>query len=182
MRIGSAWLAGLLAGAFVGGSALAAPMTDADYRGAKERIAAEYKAAAAACDKLRDNARDVCREQARGQERIAGAELEYNRSGEQKDATRLANEKADAEFRVAKERCDDRTGNDQDVCITEAKTAHTKALADARMRQRVGEARRDAAEDKREADHKLAREKCDALTGDSKARCLADAKARFGKG
>lgn len=182
MRIGSAWQAGVLAGAFVAGSALAASMSDADYRGAKERIAAEYKAAAAACDKLRDNAKDVCREQAKGQERVASAELEYNRSGEQKDATRLATEKADAEFRVARERCDDRSGNDKDLCVTEAKTAHTKALADAKMRQRVGEARRDAAEDKREADYNLAREKCDALTGDSKARCLADAKARFGKG
>ncbi len=50
------------------------------------------------------------------------------------------------------------------------------------MRQRVGEAREDAAEDKREADYQLARERCDALTGDAKAKCLADARARFGKG
>ena len=182
MRFGSAAQVFLLAGAWLAGSALAASMSDADYRGAKERIAAEYKAAAASCDRLRDNAKDVCREQAKGQERVASAELEYNRSGEQKDATRLANEKADAEFRVARERCDERSGNDKDICVTEAKTAHAKALADAKMRQRVGEARRDAAEDKRDADYNLAREKCEALTGDTKARCLADAKARFGKG
>ena len=182
MRFRSTGQAAVLVGALLAGSVLAASMSDADYRGAKERIAAEYKAAAAACDKLRDNARDVCRERAKGQERVARAELEYNRSGEEKDATRLATEKADADFRVARERCDDRSGIDKDICVTEAKTAHTKALADAKMRQRVGEARRDAAEDKREADYNLAREKCDALTGDDKARCLADAKARFGKG
>lgn len=158
------------------------PMSAADYAGARDRIAAEYKAATAACDKLAGNARDVCREQAKGQEKVASAELEYNRSGEPKDAARLAETRADATYRVARERCDERQDRDKEVCIAEAKTAHTKALADAKMRRRVGEAREDAAHDKREADRELAREKCDALTGDAKARCLAEARARDGKG
>jgi hypothetical protein len=174
--------AGVLGCLVAAAAAQAAPMSSADYRGARDRIAAEYKAATAACDKLVDNAKDVCREQAKGREKVASAELEYNRSGQRKDATRLATVKADADFRVARERCDDRSGNDKEVCVAEAKTAHTKALADARMRQRVGEAREDAAEDKREADYQLARERCDALSGDAKAKCLADARARFGKG
>jgi hypothetical protein len=172
--------AGLLACAFAA-AAQTAPMSSADYRGARDRIAAEYKAATAVCDKLAGNARDVCREQAKGQEKVASAELEYNRSNQPKDAARLAAAKADAAYRVARERCDDRSGSDKEVCIAEAKTAHTKALADARMRERVGEAREDAAHDKREADRELAKQKCDALTGDAKARCLADARARHAK-
>ena len=43
------------------------------------------------------------------------------------------------------------------------------------------EARVDANKDKRDADYKVAAEKCDALAGDPKAACIADAKARFGK-
>ena len=41
--------------------------------------------------------------------------------------------------------------------------------------------RRDAIEDKRDAEYKVAVEKCDALSGSAKSACVQDAKARFGK-
>ena len=50
------------------------------------------------------------------------------------------------------------------------------------MHKKVGEARKDAAEDKRDADYKLATEKCDSLAGDAKAACMSAAKAKFNKG
>lgn len=168
--------------ALASGSTLqAAPMSGDEYSAAKNRISAEYKDQKASCDKLVDNARDVCREEAKGKERVARAELEYNRSGKPKDATKLAMTRADATYDVAKERCDDRSGNDKDVCVKEAKTVRTKAMADAKMNQKVGEIRKDAAEDKREAEYKLAKEKCDVLAGDNKSQCLASAKAGYGK-
>jgi hypothetical protein len=43
------------------------------------------------------------------------------------------------------------------------------------------EAMLDAGEDKRDADYKVAKEKCDALSGGAKDKCMADAKARYGK-
>jgi len=43
------------------------------------------------------------------------------------------------------------------------------------------DASRNAAEDKRDADYKVAVEKCDALSGAAKNSCVQDAKARFGK-
>ena len=48
--------------------------------------------------------------------------------------------------------------------------------------EKTADARRDAAEDKRDADYKVAIEKCDALTGASKDTCVRDAKVRYGKG
>jgi hypothetical protein len=39
----------------------------------------------------------------------------------------------------------------------------------------------DASAEKRDANYKVAAEKCDALAGDAKSACIADAKARFGK-
>jgi hypothetical protein len=57
----------------------------------------------------------------------------------------------------------------------------SKALADAKANKEVSTARTDAANDKREADYKVAVEKCDALAGDAKASCVAEAKARYGK-
>ena len=166
---------------FSGSALLAAPMTSTDYSAVKSRIEAEYKDSKIACDKFTDNAKDVCREEAKAKEKVARAELEYNRSGKPKDATKLATTKADAAYDVAKERCDDRSGNDKDVCVKVAKTVHAKALVDAKMDKKVGEARRDAAEDKRDAEYKLAKEKCESLAGDNKASCLATAKANYGK-
>lgn len=175
--------AGIFVAALLSGSALfAAPMTRDDYSAAKKRIDLEYKDSKTACDALTANAKDMCREEAKGKEKIARAELEYNRSGKPKDATKVAMAKADAAYAVAKEKCDDRTGNDKDVCVKEAKTAHTAGVADATADKKVGEARRDAAEDKRDARYNLAKEKCDALSGDNKTACLATAKSRYGKG
>ena len=84
-------------------------------------------------------------------------------------------------YAVAKELCDDKGGNAKDVCVTEAKAAHTKELADAKLNKKVREARKDAIDDKRDADYKVATEKCESLSGDAKASCISDAKARFNK-
>jgi hypothetical protein len=76
--------------------------------------------------------------------------------------------------------------------VKEAKATLTKAKADAKV-DRVAtdtnrdaaatqaSARKDAAEDKREADLKVALEKCDALAGTAKDSCVAAAKAQYGK-
>ena len=63
----------------------------------------------------------------------------------------------------------------------EAKAVETRALADAKLGKQIGEAKKDATEDKRDADYKVAAEKCDALAGDAKSSCIAAAKAKFGK-
>jgi hypothetical protein len=49
------------------------------------------------------------------------------------------------------------------------------------MGKEIGEARKDAAIDKRDADYKVAIAKCDALAGDPKTACVATAKSTFGK-
>ncbi len=67
------------------------------------------------------------------------------------------------------------------MCVKEAKAVETKALADAKMGKQIGEAKKEASEDKRDADYKVAVEKCDAVAGDDKASCIAAAKAKFGK-
>ena len=120
-------------------------------------------------------------EQAKGKEKVALAEAEYNYTGKQADANKIATEKADAHYAVAKEMCDEKGGNAKDVCVAEAKAEHKKALADAKLNKKVGEARNDAVEDKREADYKVATEKCDSLAGDAKSACISAAKSKYGK-
>ena len=161
--------------------AYAATMTKADYKADKIRITAEYKADKAACGSLAGNANDICVEQAKGKEKLALAQLEYAHTGKAEDQNKIMKTKAEVDYAVAKEKCDDLAGNAKDVCVQEAKAAETKALADAKLDKKVGEAQTDAAVDKRDADYKVAAEKCDALAGDAKAGCMSAAKMKFGK-
>ena len=161
--------------------AYAAPMAKADYKADKARIKADYKADKAACGSQSGNAKDICIEQGKGKEKVALAELEYGYSGKSADRTKVLVAKAESSYAVARERCDDLAGNPKDVCVKEAKAMQVKALADAKLGKEIGEARKDAAADKRDADYKVAAQKCDALAGDPKASCIANAKTTFGK-
>ncbi len=159
----------------------AATMTKADYKAGKARIGADYKSDKGACASLASNAKDVCIKEAKAKEKVALAELEFGYTGKAKDRNKILVVKAESTYAVAKERCDDKSGNAKDVCVKEAKAVEIKALADARMGREIGEAKKDAAAEKREADYKVALEKCEALAGDAKASCIAKAKANFGK-
>jgi len=130
---------------------------------------------------LAGNAKDICVEEAKAKEKVARAELEYGYTGKAGDRNKVAVARAESAYAVAKEKCDDKAGNAKDVCVKEAKAVEIKALADAKLGKEIGEAKKDAAADKRDADYNVAVEKCDALAGDAKASCIAAAKTKFGK-
>ena len=75
---------------------------------------------------------------------------------------------ADADYKAAKEACKARQGNDKDVCMKEAKAAHVKVTADAKAKRKSAAAMADARDDKSDANYKVAKEKCDAMSGDAK--------------
>ncbi len=161
--------------------AQAASMSKADYNSAKTRINASYKAERSACASQTANAKDICVEEASAKQKVARAELEFDYSGKPAEQTKLKQAKAEAAYAVAKEKCDDQSGNAKDVCVQEAKAVEVKALADAKMGQQIGEAKVDASDAKRDANYKVAVEKCDAMAGEAKASCLSSAKVSFGK-
>ncbi len=168
--------------AFAASSTFAATMTRSEYGISKDRVSADYKADKSACATMSGNQKDICQEQAKGKEKVARAELEYNYTGKMSDSNKVAIAKADSTYAVAKEMCDDKAGNLKDVCVAEAKAVHTKALADAKLVKKVGDAKMDAVEDKRDADYKVATEKCESLAGDAKSACVSAAKLRYNKG
>lgn len=165
----------------VGSSSFAAQASKDDYKARKAQISDMYKADKKACGSLAGNAKDICMEEAKGKEKVAKADAEYQYTAKPKDAQKLAQAKADASYAVAKERCDDLAGNPKDVCVQEAKAAHVSAKADAKVRKDVAVSRNDAADEKRDAMYKVAAEKCDALSGDAKTACIKTAKSRYGK-
>jgi hypothetical protein len=147
----------------------------------KDRIEADYKAAHSACEQQSGNDKDVCISDARGQRDVARAELEYNRTGKASDADKLAKTRAKTAYNTAKQKCDALKGNDKDVCMKEAKAAETRAMADAKTHKETREARKEANEDIAEANYKVAKEKCDAMSGNAQDACLQEVKARFHK-
>lgn len=161
--------------------AQAAQVNKAEYKAGKDKIEADYKADKAACTSMTGNAKDVCQEEAKAKEKNAKAALEFAYTGKAADGQKVLKVKADTAYDVAKEKCDDQSGNAKDVCVQEAKTARTKALADVTMAKEIGKAGKESMDDKRDAEMKLAREKCDALSGDAKSSCLDSAKQQYSK-
>jgi len=169
-----------------------ATMSKDSYNAERDRASATYKADRERCSAMTANAKDVCMAEAKGKEKVAksDAEAAYKNTPRARENARMA--KADMQYNVAKEKCDDLSGNPKDVCVKEARAVYTKTKADAKV-ERVAadtsrtasdkkmEARKDATEDKRDADYKVAVEKCDAMSGAAKDNCVRDAKVRFRK-
>ena len=109
------------------------------------------------------------------------AGLEYKYTGKAGDRKHLADVKAETAYDIAKEKCDDKAGNDKDVCVKEAKAVEIKAKADAKLNKEVGDASKESVEDKTDAEYKVAKEKCDAMSGDAKSSCVDKAKAHYKK-
>lgn len=147
----------------------------ATYDAAKQHADAEYKVARATCDSMKGNAKDICQEEAKAAQVKTTAEAEATYKGTPQAHKKARTDIADANYKVAKEKCDDLNGNKKDVCMKEAKAAQTSAIADAKSAQSVTEVRKDARDEKKDANIAVQKEKCDALTGEEKSRCIGAA-------
>lgn len=102
------------------------------YKAEKDRIELEYKAQKARCDSLAGNARDICLIEAKGGEEVAEATLEAQFEPSRENRYKALAAKAEAEYAVAKERCDDQAGDAKEICLKEAKAAEAVAKAEAK--------------------------------------------------
>lgn len=152
-----------------------------DRKAEEARIEANYKTSRAGCDRLSGNAKDICMAEAKGQQKVAEAELKHRLSNDNEDMRKLHMARAEAAYEVAIERCDDKAGNDKDVCRKQAQAERTAAEADAKQHKAVARANTDASKEKREAFYKAEAEKCDSLSGDAKSACVDAAKRKFGQ-
>ncbi|MCM2328923.1 MAG: BON domain-containing protein [Lysobacter sp.] len=118
--------------AFNGGALAAQAISKEAYKSGQDKIAAEYKSAKAACDSLKANAKDVCVAEAQGKQKVAKAELEADYKPGDKARYNVSIAKAEAEYALAKEKCDDKAGADKDACVKESKAVEARAKADAK--------------------------------------------------
>ena len=84
--------------------------------------------------------------EAKGKEKVAKAELEARNKPSDKARYAVSIAKAEADYAVAKEKCDDKAGNDKTVCVKEAKAAETRAKADAKAQMKTSDASKPAKE------------------------------------
>ena len=168
------------------------PMSKDNYTLAKTNADAQYKIDKDACSSQSGNANDICVAEAKGKDNVAKADAEaaYENTPKARQNARIAH--AQANYDVAIEKCDDLAGNRKDVCVKEAKAELVKGKANAKVERVVSDTRHDAAvkqadaskdanADKREAEYKVAIEKCDALAGPAKDACVSNAKVQYGK-
>ena len=139
------------------GLACAGPVFAADKDGSKaekQRIEAEAKAAKEKCKDMKGNAKDICMAEAKGQEKVAKAELALKNKDTPKNRYDVAAAKADAEHGVAREKCDDMKGKDKEACQKDAKNARDAAKKQAKSEREAAEGKKERKERKQEKDTK----------------------------
>ncbi len=156
-----------------------APITEEVYKLAKDDLEQHYAREKLTCDSVTGNAKDICQAEVTGAEKVAQARLKAQHTGKQADKDAATEAGINARHKIAKERCDDLQGNQKDVCEKQAKAEHDKAMVSLKARQEIKEIRDEAAQKKRDAELKVAQERCDGLAGSAKDACHASAKARF---
>jgi osmotically-inducible protein OsmY len=104
----------------------------ATYRNLTQKAESEYRVATAKCDAKSGNDKDICVAEARlARTRTeADALSRYNNTAASRARAHI--NVADAEYDLAKARCDAKSGADKDSCMDNAKSVHTAALADAK--------------------------------------------------
>ena len=180
--LGAAWLFTVPAHAQVQGQGPHdAAGNKSAYNLARDTAAANYKSARAGCDAITGNPKDVCIAEAKAARVRTEEEANAYYENTLKAFTQSRMRIAAANFDRDKAKCGALTGNDKDVCISQAKATLISVQADAKADSKSIEARADARADKQTAAYKVALEKCDAFAGAVKDNCVSAAKIQFGK-
>ena len=158
------------------------------YKETVQRIEAQRKAADSACERIKaEHAKDVCQAQAKADERVARAELQARRKPGPDADKELKISRADAEYVVAVEKCQARTGGAREKCVTEAKNdrdaARRMAMIERVQQNAQLKYRRSHPEDKKppesEKDRYASLKAYCQMQGPTRDECLAQAKQRF---
>lgn len=156
----------------------------ATYRNVSQKAVTEYKAATAKCDAKSGNDKDVCMAEAKASRARTESEAIAKYNNSEKGRASARSKVAEAEYDVAKAKCDALSGADKDSCMDNAKSVRTAALADAKADREVassavgasGSAGLVASTDTKDPVKASAVAKCEQAAGGAKTGCLVDSK------
>ena len=129
------WRAALCVGVLAlsaASGAAAAGRDDGAYRQARDGAKAMYDAQRKQCRGMSGHAKDVCVAQAKANRVRAEAKADGTHKPGDRPRLVAARNVAEADYKLAKERCEARTGNARNVCVKEARAAMVAAKADAK--------------------------------------------------
>jgi hypothetical protein len=107
-------------------------MSREDYAIARRTIESETRLALAACRSQQGRAKEVCRAEARGEERIRRAELEALYAGTVAAEARVEQARLKTHYEIARARCTDLFAGERSACLHHAREERSRALAEAR--------------------------------------------------
>jgi hypothetical protein len=186
----SLWIGGALALAAVAAGAAPAAMTKQAYKQAYkqagDRIATQYKAEQAACNRVRGNSRDLCMLQAKAHRQVAQAQLEAQYKPSPEADRKAMDAKAAADYALAKARCDGLKGNAKDSCELQAKVQRDAArrLAVVEKVEKINALKDKQAKAPRvetPAQHFAAQKAWCQIQGAQRDQCMDELKRRYGK-
>ncbi|HEY0884327.1 MAG TPA: hypothetical protein VGE20_03545 [Ramlibacter sp.] len=181
-----------MAMAFAGtASAADEAVSRADFKAQQERIEADYKSAKEQCDGMKGNARDICMAQAKGKHEVVKAQLEARRDpGPRRDAE-VREKQAEADYKVAREKCDDLPRGAKDACRRDAKATYEHAKGQAKVAHAAGgagvnsgkalEERQPARDASTAAQYAAAQERCETLSPQARDNCMNEVRRKYGK-
>jgi hyperosmotically inducible protein len=159
----------------------------ATYRNVSQKAATEYKAATAKCDAKSGNDKDVCMAEAKAARARTESEAIAKYNNSEKGRAGARSKVAEADYEVAKAKCDAKSGAEKDSCMDNAKSVRTAALADAKAGRdgsgsatsaagASGSAGLIASTDTKDPVKAAAVAKCEQAAGNSNTGCLVDSK------
>jgi len=126
----------ILASSFVFSTGvMAETMSSELFTSQKKSIETEYKSAIAKCDLFDVN--ETCVTEAKNKKDVANAELKFNYKPSAKSRFGLRIAKANADYSVATEKCNDKVGNVKADCAKKARAVKTYQITDANIQANV---------------------------------------------
>jgi osmotically-inducible protein OsmY len=154
----------------------------ATYRNVSQKAATEYKAATAKCDARSGNDKDVCMAEAKAARARTESDAIAKYNNSEKGRASARSKVAEADYEVAKAKCDAKSGADKDSCMDNAKSVRTAALADAKAGRESTAAGSGAdggliaSTDTKDPKKAAAVAKCEQAAGNANTGCLVDSK------
>jgi hypothetical protein len=105
-------------------------LTKDAYKAEKDKIETQAKSDKKACEAMKENAKDICQAEAKAKEKIAKAELDAKNKPGPKAEEKVRLMKAEGDYEIAKEKCEDQKGDGMMACKKDAKAAYDKVKAD----------------------------------------------------
>ncbi len=138
MKSKHACIALFAAAAFAGGAGAALPkrpppLTKQAYATQKSQVDAQYQANRKLCEGMKGNAKDVCEAETKGRADALKAELDARYKPSPDASFKAKNVTAEANYAVAKAKCDAMKDGARDRCLKDAKGAREAAIRQAKV-------------------------------------------------